>query len=305
LELGIAYYRSGDWPLAEMVGAKWASMQYDASADLTDTLTAAEDALGHGLRVVFDVRTGIAEYATMLNRDDLDAALECRSWYAQQCCEAARVAGGPIEVWANAELINTLGSLGPAVEYPGLLEQVAEELRASEKSCEVWTGGFGLNCDGDFLYSGLKKCPGSFDRLNMHPFCTPRGGTNPDGSWRGGTGCATEWYGNSLRNIREFLSNSCKGQPIVASAFGIASVDLPTPPEGKFWRVPGRTKAVRDVEAAEWYGDLLATMAAGGVEVCCLLARDRVSRRHFADYAGIADADGVPKPFLKDLVKML
>lgn len=305
MNIGLCYYQVGDGPLAERIGATYATMQCDVSEGLPDHDALIADMTAHGCRPIPDMRTSIAKLGEMIAGEGNPVERRDRAlrWFSDQIIayldEHPEVED--VEVWASAELAQFIHGRGEMLDYASVLTDVYGQVKELRPGVRVWTGGFGCGhgatADVTLLERALAEfAPRAFDVCNMHPFLLSTGQVDVD--------CVT--VNVRLKQARKTLDTRCAGQPLAATGFGIPTVNLPPVPEnyGRFWK-PFGVRAIPETEALDWYRPLLAVLEDVGLETVCLLARDTEPPQRFIHLCGLTRADGSDKAFTAELADWL
>jgi hypothetical protein len=298
VDLGLCMSRRGDGALARRLNCRWAHAVCDLTDGVPDMGALLEDMLTHGMRPVLDCRTTIEALGKMLYQSD-DAIADRAAaigWFTGRILELLDryLHLRDIEIWASAEMARFQHGGGITLDYSTILQDVYATVTQERPDVRVWTGGFGPNCQIDFLQQGIARyAPTGFDVLNMHPFLSSTGTLEVDLQT-----CAMR-----LEAARKIVDEQCARQPFASTGFGIPTVaSAPPPAYGRFWRLPDGVRALTEAQAGAWYTGFLELFEQAGFRCCCLMVRDRPEHRYMCDFAGLLHADGTPKAFLDDLM---
>ena len=305
MDYGITCYQVGDGPIAQRMGARWAHTFCDLTEEIPDHAELFADADAHGCAPIADVRTTMAALGKMIaGRDDPVAARDAaiRS-FAETIVryldrhETVRT----IEVWSGAECVTFLHGRGEMLDYATVLTQVYDHVKAARPDVRVLSGGFGCargaTADLSMLENALAEyCPDKFDGCNLHPFLISTGYLDIDANT----------LRHRLRHAREVLDKRCKGQPLVATGFGVPTLDVPRPPTGYgTFRKAFGVRMIIEEEGAGWWLPLLDVLRACGMEFVCVLARDVVPTIWSHHFGGLCRADGTEKAFAAEVIEAI
>jgi len=305
MELGVCNFEPRYVLLAQAIGATWARVQVDLSDGIPEaSLGAVAAARQCGLEVVCDVRTTMQRLGQMLyaEGDPLQNKAIALDWFASQIMDFLDEVPcvRHIEIWGSAECAHVVHGEGIMLDYSRVLSDVYERVKAAKPEVIIWTGGFGQNCQFQFLQSGLcEYAPQSFDVLNWHPFVSTSGTLEMD--------LAT--CGARLERARELTQAHCANQPFASTGFGLPSLPAPLPEyagDGGFVHIPG-SYAIPRSELAAWYKGFLWLFEEHGFRTLMLLPQDRYEpietgrKNRYFDYCGLLNVNGEPKEFVEEI----
>lgn len=301
MNIGLAHYRIGDGPLAQLLGGGAAQFEVDLDGEDTDRRDLIADAQAHGLAPIADLRTSLKTLCALIYTEGrpIGDRFTAMGWYAARVCRFLdrHPLVQNVEVWGDNDCPCLNLGVVRSLDYGGLLEVVAERVRREHPEVRLWTGGFGPNCLPDTIHKGLARyAPAAFDVCNYRPLLATTGDPAVD----------CQVLGMRLDIGRAALDQRCKGQPFAASCFGVPTTAAGRPPRpiGLFYLLPHTfIRAVPEGEALEWYTAYLRLFAAYGFETVCFLAQDGGPGLY--GYSGLRDSSGGEKCFVRPLADWL